>query len=224
MRPSIPHWWRIDSYFHLLVFPWWAGKLVAFPQAGFDAAVAYMMHRGQGSPSGTFTQGIGRSQVPCEASRWRVWGLAQQPGAACLGKDQGCSFIPADRLRAFQGSSCADPLVSSCWSHCREQSQQSCHPPVWGRGCFLSAAAWALSIGSSETTVWEVGLCVQCPSHGIFVPDSGLALCQRISPAFSLLLFRAEGSALHISWWGGEGRTSQILNRHYLLAGSIQCA
>lgn len=65
-----------------------------------------------------------------------------------------------------------------------------------------------------EPTVWEEGVCVQFPSHRLFVPDSGLALYQRISSAFSLLLFETEGSALHTSSYGGEGRTSQILNKH----------
>lgn len=147
MRPSIPQWWRIDSYFHLLVlklFPnvqasWWL-----FPRQG----LMLLWHTGTGLPKWDLHSRDWEG-------RGAVWGIKVESakagtaaGAAWLGEDQGCSFMPG------LGPS-ETAALAILWSLIAETTAGSSHSKatihlqtVWGRGCFLSAAIWASSIGS----------------------------------------------------------------------------
>lgn len=188
MRPNIPQWWRIDSYVHLFVLKslpneqasWWL-----FPRQGlvlpwqhvymyiYIYSHVYTIHRGQDSPSGTFTQGT-----------WEVIGGVGGIKKGCEKADTAATLCLAGGgprlqlhawLRAFEGSSSGDPLVSYCWNHCREQSQQSCNLPAdcLGKGCFLSAALWAWIIGS-RLWIHSVGRGDLCPVRLLWAFWAGL--------------------------------------------------
>lgn len=154
-----------------------------------------MIQRGQGFPSETFTQGLGehRCCVRHQDGECKGWHSSQ----VLLGWGRTKAAAPCLAL----GPSRAAALVI-LWSLIAETTAGSSHSKatihlqtVWGRGCLLSAAIWASSIGSRLWThsVGRGGVC-SVPLVGFLC--SGLALYQRISSAFPLLLFRTEGPCI----------------------------
>lgn len=172
MRPNTIQWWRIDSYFHLLVLKSLPNKLASwclFPRQGLVLlwqAVAYMIHRGLGSPSGVIG-GVGGIKMEC---------VKADMAARCCLAGEGPRLQLHAWLRASQGSSSGDLLVSNCCSCCREQSQQSYNPP--GDGLGNGVLSFNCNLGIDH---WKQTVNPQCGKRGC-VSSSSLVgfLCQTL--------------------------------------------
>lgn len=162
MRPSIPQWWRINSYFHLFVlksFPnqqasWWL-----FPRQGLMLLWHTWYVEDRAPQGGSSLKGLGghRWHVRHQEGECEGWHSSQVlPGW------EG----PRQQLWWSSGVFLLKPLQRTVTAELQSAYR------LFGEGAAFfqqQSGHWTLE-ADCETTVWEEGVCVQCPSRGPFVP------------------------------------------------------
>lgn len=171
MRPNIPQWWRIHSYFHLLVlksFPneqarWWL-----FPRQVLLLLwhIWYVEDRArQVQPS---LKGLGGTKMESEKA---------DTAARCCLAGEGPRLQLHAWLSVFQGSSSGDllhPLLlpNPLQRAVAAELQSTCRLFGEGAAFFQQQSGHQALEADCEPTVWEEGVCVQFPSCGLFVPEN----------------------------------------------------